>query len=71
MPMAAKKATRKIDVGTKIFIIVGDREISAVVVEDRGNVGSGGRRLFRVAVHLAEVDEPLVYEVAEADARAA
>ncbi|HZU81871.1 MAG TPA: hypothetical protein VE987_03095 [Polyangiaceae bacterium] len=43
----------------------------ATVIEDRGNIGVGGRRLLRVRVELTGGAEPLEFEVPAADVRVA
>jgi len=49
----------------------GAREVVATVIEDRGNIGVGGRRLLRVRVELTGGAEPLEFEVPAKDVRVA
>jgi hypothetical protein len=45
--------------GTKVRVHLGSHVFEAEVVEDRGDIGAGGRRLLRVAV---KVDTTVIEE---------
>jgi hypothetical protein len=45
---------RRIKVGDRVEVLFGVQRVPAVVIEDRGAIGVGGRRLLRVRV---EVDD--------------
>ena len=38
--------------GTKVRVHLGSHEFEGEVIEDRGDIGAGGRRLLRVAVKV-------------------
>jgi hypothetical protein len=57
----------KIEVGEWVLLAFGEDPLEAQVVEDRGNLGYKGRRLLRVAVPMEDDDEPVEFEVPEAD----
>lgn len=43
----------------------------ATVIEDRSLIGIGGRRLLRVRLDVADVAEPIEFELPAADVRSA
>lgn len=47
----------------------GTRDVVATILEDRGSLGEGGRRLVRVRVNLDPESEPLEFEVRAEDLR--
>ena len=66
--MAARKRSRRAvvrvpPVGSKVRFPFGALEITGTVIEDRGNLGIGGRRLLRVRYEIEGVDEPLETEM--------
>jgi hypothetical protein len=69
MIMATKASRRpKFRVGDRVRFTMGLRDVAATVVEDRGPIGVGGRRLFTVSVP-ADPFEPRVFEMPEDDLR--
>lgn len=52
-----------------MILSFGTREVEATVVEDRGPIGVGGRRLVRVRVALDAASDPLDFEVPAEDLR--
>ena len=54
--------TASFRVGDRVTVPFGPRRLRGFIVEDRGRVGAGGRRLFRVRVPM-EPSEPLSLEV--------
>jgi hypothetical protein len=45
--------------GDRVNLQWGFTPVEGVIIEDRGNLGVGGRRLYRVRVQLDEFTEPL------------
>jgi hypothetical protein len=64
-----KNATPK--VGSKVKLTFGGREVVATVIEDRGPLGVGGRRLLRVRLDIEAGGEPIEFELPAADVRVA
>jgi hypothetical protein len=58
-------------VGSRVKLDFGGREVTGVVIEDRGRLGVGGRRLLRVRLDFSEVAEPIEGEFPESQLRAA
>lgn len=52
------KKAKRLRVGNRVKVPYGTEELEAVVVEDRGNLGVGGRQIVRV--RLLGRDEPAV-----------
>jgi hypothetical protein len=52
----ANKKGKRLRVGNRVKVPYGTEELEAVVVEDRGNLGVGGRQIVRV--RLLGRDEP-------------
>jgi hypothetical protein len=46
------------DVGDLVRLLWGVTPVEGLIVEDRGNLGIGGRRLYRVQMQLDEITEP-------------
>lgn len=64
--MALSSTTSKespIAVGEEVVIHIGDREIPAVVIEDRGPLGIDDEQIVRIRVSRAEGGEPDEFEV--------
>jgi hypothetical protein len=45
--------------GDRVRLLWGFTPVEGVVIEDRGNLGVAGRRLYRVRVQLDEITEPI------------
>jgi hypothetical protein len=62
-----------IKVGQRVFMPFGDRKVPVRILEDRGEIGVGGRRIWRVQrIRRAEDEhEPEAFEIAEEDLVAA
>lgn len=59
-------------VGSRVKLMLGGREVRAVVVEDRGHLGVGGAQLLRVRLDIPEEDmEPVEFEVRADDVKRA
>jgi hypothetical protein len=65
--MATSKKSSEIEVGEWVVLPIGSNRLKALVVEDRGHLGPKGERVLRVATHMAEVVDPLEWEVTEAE----
>jgi len=62
---------RKLAVGSKVTLIFGLDEVRGTVIEDRGNIGVGGRRLLRVRLDIPDASEPIELEVPADDVKTA
>src|SRR5438093_1569217 len=56
----AKRTSPAFQVGDRVRFVLNNRKVWGVIIEDRGNIGVGGRRLFYVEVPL-DPDEPMVF----------
>ena len=52
----SKTRPASLKVGQRVIVRFGDRTVRAVLIEDRGTIGIGGRRLWRV--RTASASEP-------------
>jgi len=59
------------EVGAKVTLKFGGREVNAIVIEDRGPLGIGGRRILRVQLELEDGDEPIEFELPATDVQVA
>jgi len=50
---------------------LGGQRVYGTVIEDRGALGVGGRRLLRVRVDWPEADGPFEFEIAETEVQVA
>ena len=66
-----KRAKRTIRAGDEVLIRYGDRDVRALVLEDRGLIGRDPRRYFLVQIHLAFVTPDKVVERSEEHLRLA
>lgn len=57
MTRAARTQDHSYKVGDRVKMDWGGHEIEGTVVEDRGNLGVGGRRILRVHFKFDEYDE--------------
>jgi hypothetical protein len=53
-------------VGSKVWILRGTRPVHAEIIEDRGRLGVGGRRLYRIRIPVTD-DETIAFELPEED----
>ena len=65
-----QSAQRRFQVGDWVRIPLGPRRVDALIVEDRGRIGAGGRRLLAVEVP-SDPAEPMRFEVSESEAEPA
>ena len=49
-------------VGSQAYFIFGRSRMKGVITEDRGAIGAGGRRLFRVEAPFGPDEPPLIGE---------
>jgi hypothetical protein len=63
---ARQKSSHPIAVGDRDFWKSGSSIIPLLVIEDRGHIGFGGRRLLRVEVLDKDLAEVSRFEIAEA-----
>jgi hypothetical protein len=62
--ISRKKTLR---VGAQVSLRFGRRSVRGTLIEDRGLLGVGGRRLWRVRLQMSDVAEPIEIEVPESD----
>lgn len=66
--MTATTSRKKtLRVGTRVSLRFGRRSVRGTIIEDRGPLGVGGRRLWRVRLQMSDVSEPIEVEVPESD----
>lgn len=58
-------------VGSRVKFVFGAAQVTGTVIEDRGNLGVGGRRLLRVRFEIEGAGEPFVTEIAADDVKVA
>jgi hypothetical protein len=71
--MATRQTTRRshqLKVGDRVRFSLGGHAITGIIIEDRGAIGAGGRRLFVVRVQLEATGES-VFELPADELRAA
>lgn len=59
------KGSKKISVGANVAFELGGSTVVGVVIEDRGPLGPGGVKLFRVRARLDDLIEPFEADVRE------
>lgn len=59
----AKPKSRIPAVGSKVKFVFGLSEVTGTVIEDRGDLGVGGRRLLRVRFEIEGAGEPFETEI--------
>jgi hypothetical protein len=62
-----RHAMRKLAVGGKVYVRFGQKKRVAEIIEDRGTIGRGGRRLLRVAFREPNGEFLQVFEIPAAD----
>jgi hypothetical protein len=58
---------RRFHVGDSVRFLFGVSKVDGTVVEDRGPLGVGGRRLYRIRFQFAADEEPMHIELPAAD----
>lgn len=56
-------------VGSRVRFVFGLGEVTGIVIEDRGNLGGGGRRLLRVRFEIEGAGDALETEIAADDVK--
>lgn len=59
------RAVSTLDSGTSVVLVTAGSRLPATVLEDRGPLGTEGKRLFRIAVFPDDPDQRDEFEVAE------
>lgn len=59
-----RKKKSRLSVGNHISLNFGGRQVQGEIIEDRGPLAAGGRRLYRVRVMILP-DESLAFELPE------
>ena len=62
MRRPARRSRRAFQVGDQVRFKIGDRDVVGTVVEDRGLIGAGSRRILRVEVFV-DIIYVVIYEV--------
>lgn len=62
----ARAKTRFARVGDTVSFDYGGLTVVGIVIEDRGHIGVGGRRLMRVKVEIEHGAEPMFIELPDA-----
>jgi hypothetical protein len=58
-------------VGSKVRFVFGLSEVTGTVIEDRGDLGVGGRRLLRVRFEIEGASEPFETEISADEVKVA
>jgi len=45
--------------GVRVLVLWGTTPVEGIVIEDRGNLGVGGKRLYRVRIQVDDVSDPI------------
>jgi hypothetical protein len=53
--------------GDRVGLLWGVTPVEGIIIEDRGNIGVGGRRMYHVQIQLDEITEPVVSSVPAED----
>jgi len=53
--------------GDRVGLLWGFTPVEGIIIEDWGNIGVGGRRLYSVRIHLDEITDPVVSTVPPED----
>jgi hypothetical protein len=53
--------------GDRVRLLWGVTPVEGIIIEDRGNLGVGGRGFYRVRVQLDEISEPIETSFPAAD----
>lgn len=62
--MATRRAKRKVpELGARVKLRFGVDDVTATVIEDRGDLAVGGRPLLRVALDIPDDGEPIEVEI--------
>jgi hypothetical protein len=67
--VARKKKSKMVRVGSRVAFVLGVDEVKGTVIEDRGLLAVGRKRLWRVQLDWKVVAEPVVVEIPESEIR--
>lgn len=56
---------QRFKVGDRVYFTVGMRRLRGIVVEDRGNIGAWGRRLYSIRTNLDRGEDSVIELPAE------
>ncbi len=62
---------KQVRVGSRVAFVLGVREVTGTVIEDRGLLAVGRKRLWRVQLDWKVVAEPVEIEIPESQLRIA
>lgn len=66
MAVSTKTSPKSLQVGSRVSFIWGFSPLEGKIVEDRGAIGVGGRRLYRIVAPIEPEDE-IVIELPESE----
>jgi|GEM_PF-2483102 len=66
-PVPPQHVPPKFQVGDRVEFLFGVRRVHGEIVEDRGQIGVGGRRLYGIRFELTANEEPEYIEIPEKD----
>lgn len=58
---------RRFHVGEQVRFLLSVKKTTGTVIEDRGPIGIGGRRLYRIRFQFSPDEEPMFTELSAAD----
>jgi len=61
-PRTIQHINQRFPVGSQVSFVFGRHRLKGFIVEDRGAIGAGGRRLYRIEASL-NAEAPLVLEL--------
>jgi len=61
--MPSDRDLRSFPIGQPVVLHIGQNDLAAHIIEDRGHLGADGGRIFRVSVSFADGSEPSEFEV--------
>ncbi len=57
-----QQTDNRLRVGSQVYFVFGRSVMKGIITEDRGAIGAGGRRLFRVEAPFGPDEPPLIGE---------
>lgn len=61
-PSKSPRAGQQLRVASQVIFQLGQERMKGVITEDRGTIGAGGRRLYRIEAPFGPDEPPLVGE---------
>ena len=65
--MSKASGEKRFRVGDQVRFLFGVSKVEGTIVEDRGPIGVGGRRLYRIRFQFAADEEPMHIELPAVD----